>query len=72
MNPMLDLLITNATVVNANSATDCRIGIRDGRIVVLHDRATPVGALPAPHRPIDAVGRVVIPGGVAGTATSSR
>ncbi|WP_369134802.1 hypothetical protein [Modestobacter sp. I12A-02662] len=59
MNPMLDLLITNAT-----STTDCHIGIRDGRVVVPHDRAAPVGVLPAARRSIDTADRVVIPGGV--------
>jgi dihydropyrimidinase len=63
---MLDLLITNATVVNSTHTASGHIGVRDGRISAVFDAATPLDALPAARRVIDATGRVVIPGGVDG------
>lgn len=66
MNTVLDLLVTNATVVNSTTTFTGHIGIRDGRISVLFDADTPVEELPAARRTLDATGRVVIPGGVDG------
>ena len=66
MSAMLDLLITNATVVNSTHTVACHIGVRDRRISALFDAATAAEALPAARRSIDATGRVVVPGGVDG------
>jgi dihydropyrimidinase len=63
---MLDLLITNATVVNSTNTVTGHIGIRGGRISALFDADTPVADLPSARRSLDATGRLVIPGGVDG------
>jgi dihydropyrimidinase len=66
VSTMLDLLMTNATVVNSTATQVCHIGVRDGRVAALYDGGTPVAELPSARRSIDATGRVVIPGGVDG------
>ncbi|MGW1006038.1 amidohydrolase family protein [Streptomyces sp. NPDC002520] len=58
----LDLLITNATIVNADGRVHGHIGVCDGRITTL--LAQDVAQLPAATRTFDASGRLVIPGGV--------
>lgn len=60
----LDLLITNATVVNADGRLRCHIGVADGVITALLDAGTPPDELPESRRSLDATGRLVIPGGV--------
>lgn len=59
---VLDLLITNATVVNATGRVRAHIGVTDGRIATM--LAHYAEELPAARRTIDATGRLVIPGGV--------
>jgi dihydropyrimidinase len=66
VSAVLDLLITNATVVNATTTVTGHIGVRSGRISAVFDAATPVEELPAARRSLDAAGRLVIPGGVDG------
>ncbi|MDI3405618.1 dihydroorotase [Streptomyces cavernicola] len=58
----LDLLITNAEIVNADGRVHGHIGITDGRITTL--LAQDVDQLPSAARTIDAGGKLVIPGGV--------
>lgn len=58
----LDLLITNATVVNADGRTQAHLGITDGTITAMYAHAT--RDLPAARHTIDASGRLLIPGGV--------
>ncbi|MDJ0355711.1 amidohydrolase family protein [Paenarthrobacter sp. PH39-S1] len=60
----VDLLITNATIVNADSTIAGHIAVSGGRIVALYDSATSPELLPAAIRTLDAAGRTVIPGGV--------
>ncbi|WP_219419586.1 dihydroorotase [Pseudonocardia nigra] len=60
----LDLLITNATVVNAGGRTHCHVGVADGVIAGLYHTGT--RDLPASRRTIDATGNLLIPGGVDG------
>ncbi len=60
----VDLLITNATIVNADSTLQGHNAIRDGRIAALYDSATSPELLPSAARTLDAAGRTVIPGGV--------
>ncbi len=60
----VDLLITNATIVNADSTIEGHIAITDGRIAALYGSATSPELLPAATRTLDAAGRTVIPGGV--------
>lgn len=60
----LDLLITNATVVNADGRFLCHIGVTDGMITTLIDADTPLAELPTGRRTLDAIGGLVIPGGV--------
>lgn len=58
----LDLLITDATIVNADGRALGHIGIKDGAIAALFDSA---GAdLADAWNTVDAAGRLVIPGGV--------
>ena len=59
----LDLLISNATVVNASGRTQADIGVRDGQIAAMY---APGAELPPAERSIDATGMLVIPGGVDG------
>ncbi|MHA6626352.1 dihydroorotase [Pseudonocardia sichuanensis] len=58
----LDLLLTNATVVNADGRLHCHVGVADGVIAGLYRTGTP--DLPAARRTIDATGKLLIPGGV--------
>lgn len=60
----VDLLITNATIVNAESTVQGHIAITDGRITALYQSATSAELLPEAARTLDAGGRTVIPGGV--------
>jgi dihydropyrimidinase len=55
-----DLVIRGGTVVTASDSARCDVGIRDGRIAALADELAP-GA-----DEIDAVGKLVLPGGVEG------
>jgi len=58
MSPALDLVIRNASVATASDSFNAEIGIADGRIALIGLK------LPSAKREIDAVGRVVTPGGV--------
>ncbi|MFE6996141.1 dihydroorotase family protein [Microbacterium sp. NPDC057659] len=58
-----DLLITNATIVNADGAVRASIGIEDGTVTAL---LAPDAVVPDAVRTIDANGLVAIPGGVDG------
>jgi dihydropyrimidinase len=60
----LDLLITDATVVNADGRTRAHVGIADGVITAL--LAPTSASLPDARRTLDASGRLLIPGGVDG------
>ncbi|WP_458319027.1 amidohydrolase family protein [Mycolicibacterium brisbanense] len=60
----LDLLITNATVVNADGTTRAHVGVSGGTIAALY--ATTSTDLPDAQRTIDATGTLLIPGGVDG------
>ncbi|MCZ2403686.1 amidohydrolase family protein [Paenarthrobacter sp. Z7-10] len=60
----VDLLITNATIVNADSTIEGHIAVRDGRIAAIYGAGTSPGLLPDAARSLDAGGRTVIPGGV--------
>ncbi|MBG0738559.1 amidohydrolase family protein [Paeniglutamicibacter antarcticus] len=60
----VDLLITNAIIVNADSTIEGHIAVSGGRIAALYDSATSAELLPAAARTLDAAGRTVIPGGV--------
>ncbi|MDP9416987.1 MAG: amidohydrolase family protein [Actinomycetota bacterium] len=62
----LDLLVQNATAVNATHTVKGHVGIVGGQITALFGLDTSTGDLPAAQRVIDATGRVVIPGGVDG------
>lgn len=54
----MDLVLSNCTIATASDVYRADIGIRDGRIVTIGE------SLPDAHQRIDAVGRVVTPGGV--------
>jgi dihydropyrimidinase len=58
----VDLLITDATVVNAHGTSRGHVSIRDGVIRALHSLED--ADLPTAARTIDAGGRLLIPGGV--------
>jgi dihydropyrimidinase len=58
----MDLLITNATVVNATGTVRAHVGIEDG--VITSMLAPTTDTLPAADRTIAADGRLLIPGGV--------
>ncbi len=60
----LDLLITNAVVVNANGSVRAEVGIKNGKIAALY--APEIQELPQASRTIDATGKLLIPGGVDG------
>ena len=59
---ILDLLITNATIVNADGTTRAHIGVSGATIAALYAATTT--DLPVAHRTIDATGTLLIPGGV--------
>jgi dihydropyrimidinase len=61
---ILDLLITNATVVNADGTTRAHVGVSGGTIAALYAATTT--DLPVAQRTIDATGTLLIPGGVDG------
>lgn len=56
----LDVVIRNAILATASDTTPCEIGIRDGIVAVLGTH------LPRGRSEIDALGRIVTPGGVDG------
>ncbi|GAA1724579.1 dihydropyrimidinase [Isoptericola hypogeus] len=58
-----DLLITDATVVNADGRTRAHVGVTDGVITAL---LSPTRSVPVATRTVDASGRLLIPGGVDG------
>lgn len=53
-----DLVIRGGCIATASDVTTCDVGIRDGRIVALAE------ALPGGAQEIDAIGKLVLPGGV--------
>jgi dihydropyrimidinase len=57
---MLDLLITNGTVITADAVMSADVGVQDGRIAALF---SPGNATPA-RRTIDAAGCYVLPGAI--------
>ncbi|MEL7610411.1 MAG: amidohydrolase [Bacillota bacterium] len=63
---MIDILITNATIVTVNPKReilyDAALAIRDGRILELGDTAALVGKYPDVKKTIDATGKAVFPG----------
>jgi dihydropyrimidinase len=58
----LDLVLRGGTVVTAEGQRQADVGIRDGRVARLEDRAD--GAALTGAREIDATGRLLLPGGV--------
>lgn len=58
----LDLLITNATVVNADGITRAHVGVSEGTVAALY--AVTTNALPDARQTIDATGTLLVPGGV--------
>ncbi len=60
MTDRYDLIVRNARAATASDTFDCDIGVTGGRIVAIAQRL-PSGAA---AREIDAVGRIVTPGGV--------
>jgi len=63
MQDLPDLVISNATVVNADGRTNAHVVVAGGKITELVDAAYPV---PRASASIDADGRLLIPGGVDG------
>ncbi|MDI3196013.1 amidohydrolase family protein [Pseudarthrobacter sp. AL07] len=63
MEDLPDLVISNATVVNADGRKNAHVVIRGGKIAELADAAHPV---PQASVTIDACGRLLLPGGVDG------
>jgi len=61
-DPQLDLVLRGGTVVTADGQRHADVGIRDGRVAVIHDRGGSAG--PRAAREIDAAGRLLLPGGV--------
>lgn len=61
---IVDLLITNANIVNADGTTSGHIAIRDGQIAAIYEASTPKPKLPEATRVVDAQGRTAMPGGV--------
>lgn len=59
---VLDLLITNATVVNATGRVSAHVGVSGGRVAAM--LSPDASELPEARRTIDATGRLLIPGGV--------
>ncbi|MFE5339301.1 amidohydrolase family protein [Isoptericola sp. NPDC056578] len=57
-----DLLITHATIVNADGTTRGHIGVTGGTVTAIY--ASEVTDLPPAVRTVDATGMLVIPGGV--------
>lgn len=60
----LDVLITNATIVNSTHTVRGHIGITDRHITAIYDGGTTPDELPPAKRVVEAAGRTVIPGGV--------
>lgn len=60
----LDVLITDATIVNSTHTVHGHIGITDRRITAIYDGGTNPEELPPAKRVVEAAGRIVIPGGV--------
>ena len=58
----LDLVLRGGTVVTAEGQRQAEVGIRDGRVACLEDRAD--GGVVTGAREIDASGRLLLPGGV--------
>ncbi|MFI2104329.1 amidohydrolase family protein [Isoptericola sp. NPDC019693] len=58
-----DLLVTDATVVNADGRTRAHVGVTDGVVTALLSACS---APPAAVRTLDAAGRLLLPGGVDG------
>ena len=63
MQDLPDLVISNATVVNADGRTNAHVVVAGGKITELVDAAYPV---PRASASIAADGRLLIPGGVDG------
>ena len=64
-DPQLDLVLRGGTVVTAEGQRQADVGIRDGRVAIIHDRDG--GATvrrPDRRAEIDATGRLLLPGGV--------
>lgn len=66
MDGAVDLLITNAVIVNSMHTIVGHIAVKGGRIAAVYDANTPQDALPSAVRVLDALGKLVIPGGVDG------
>lgn len=63
MQDLPDLVIANATVVNADGRTNAHVVVTGGTIVELADASQPV---PQARASVDARGRLLLPGGVDG------
>ncbi|MCM0618463.1 amidohydrolase family protein [Paenarthrobacter sp. TYUT067] len=63
MSQLPDLVIAHGTVVNSFGRQDAHVVVDGGRIIELIDATEPV---PAAVRTVEAVGQLVIPGGVDG------
>ncbi|HXU03437.1 MAG TPA: amidohydrolase family protein, partial [Polyangia bacterium] len=64
-DPQLDLVLRGGTVVTVEGQRAADVGIRDGRVAVIRDRADNTDGSPlAAAREIDATGRLLLPGGV--------
>jgi dihydropyrimidinase len=68
-DPQLDLVLRGGTVVTVEGRRAADVGIHNGSVAVIHDRAgDPGGGQPdrtlAGAREIDATGRLLLPGGV--------
>lgn len=66
MNMSVDLLVTNAVIVNSGQTVTGHIAVRGRQIVAIYSSQIHPNALPHAHTVIDAAGRTVIPGGVDG------
>lgn len=66
MSGNVDLLVTNAVIVNSTHTTTGHIAISHGRILAIYDVGTSPESLPSAERTLDVAGQIVIPGGVDG------
>ena len=63
-DPQLDLVLRGGTVITVEGQRQADVGIRDGRVAIIHDRTGETGGPPTARREIDATGRLILPGGV--------
>src|SRR4051812_5523608 len=63
-DPQLDLVLRGGTVVTVEGQRPADVGVRNGRVAIIHDRTADAGVPPTAPREIDATGRLLLPGGV--------